>query len=149
MARARATTAPKQGQKPWELPESLIGSLRVSKLDCTKAAELDTSRELPLEPPPPMASPGGDGGGAAAQAYGRNASSGLDGERVLNLCCSGRIVTMCRRRATLRGGLPGALHISFPGCCWRCRAVRRRPRLRTTAPALTSSCLCVRPRPSA
>ncbi|KAG2483121.1 hypothetical protein HYH03_018011 [Edaphochlamys debaryana] len=50
-----------EGTTPWELPEALLGTLRLYNLDIRNAKLLDTSRELPLRPPnlrPPPAPEG-------------------------------------------------------------------------------------------
>ncbi len=39
-----------EGTAPWELPECLLGALRLEHLDITKAKTLDLSREVPLKP---------------------------------------------------------------------------------------------------
>lgn len=37
-----------EGTKPWELPECLLGSLRLNYLDLKYAVPLDISQEVPL-----------------------------------------------------------------------------------------------------
>lgn len=37
-----------EGHHVWELPETLLGAVRVSRLDLSAASRLDTSVELPL-----------------------------------------------------------------------------------------------------
>jgi len=48
-----------EGTTPWELPECLLGAIRLNYLDITKAKPLDLSREIPLAraamPSPPPA----------------------------------------------------------------------------------------------
>ncbi len=39
-----------EGTTPWELPECLLGAIRLNHLDIAKAKPLDVSRELPLLP---------------------------------------------------------------------------------------------------
>jgi hypothetical protein len=43
------------GQLPEELPESLIGAVRLDGIDLTTGRDLDTSAELPLLPRKPKA----------------------------------------------------------------------------------------------
>ncbi|KAF5830177.1 hypothetical protein DUNSADRAFT_14931 [Dunaliella salina] len=40
-----------EGTAPWELPEALLGGLRLKKLDLAAAKKIDTKNEIPLKPP--------------------------------------------------------------------------------------------------
>ncbi|GLC71676.1 hypothetical protein PLESTF_001148300 [Pleodorina starrii] len=50
-----------EGTTPWELPEALLGTLRLYNLDIRNAKLIDVSREIPLRPPnmapPPTPTP--------------------------------------------------------------------------------------------
>ena len=43
-----------EGTRTWELPEKLLGAMRVNWLDLAYAKPLDTSQELPLLPAVPV-----------------------------------------------------------------------------------------------
>ncbi|KAG2452092.1 hypothetical protein HYH02_003127 [Chlamydomonas schloesseri] len=66
-----------EGTTPWELPEALLGTLRLYNLDCRNAKLIDVNHEIPLRPPtvaPPPVPPSrlargsfcAAGGGSAA-----------------------------------------------------------------------------------
>lgn len=49
--RCRPRPAPPPGTTPWELPEALLGTLRLYNLDTRKAVLIDVDNEIPLRPP--------------------------------------------------------------------------------------------------
>jgi len=42
-----------EGTAPWELPEALLGTMRLNRLDISKAKLIDVTKEIPLRPPQP------------------------------------------------------------------------------------------------
>jgi len=44
-----------EGVAAWELPEALLGTLRLMRLDTRDAKKIDLTTELPLKPPTPLA----------------------------------------------------------------------------------------------
>jgi hypothetical protein len=69
-----------EAQQERELPEALIGAFRLNHLDCTKAAHLDTSQELPLLPLPRAAVPASPSPGQRTPATPATTAAGVSGD---------------------------------------------------------------------